>query len=69
MKVEIYMTRFKKWIIYKIFAEEVVQGYFHEQNIINIFRMLRQACKNEFTEDNESTLNNFLFECFEKSKK
>ena len=37
-------------------------------NIIEYYRIINEAAKNEFTEDNEPILSSFLNECFDKSK-
>lgn len=48
----------------KIAKEAVVQGG-HKYRITHFFVSLVKAAREEFTEDNEVTLNCFLRECFE----
>ena len=52
----------------KVFAQAVVQGRGHRVNIERIFKLLRYAVENEFTEDNAITLDVFMLELFEKSQ-
>lgn len=61
------MTLFEQWFIKRIFAREVIQGD-HQQRICNLYKMLREAAMNEFTEDNQPTLDDFLRECFESTQ-
>lgn len=46
----------------------VVQGYNHKNNIKKYYQIMREAARNEFWEDNETTLDSFLQECFDSSK-
>ena len=61
------MTRFERWFIKRVFEREVIQDYDHDKRIIGLFRMIQNACRNEFTEDNKPALDCFLKEQFEKS--
>lgn len=56
--------RLLKWMCRTI----VVQGPTNEANIVEYYRIMREAARNEFLEDNEPTLDAFLDECFEESK-
>ena len=51
-----------------IFKKAVIQGHDHTRNIERIYKLLREAAEEEFTEDNAPTLDGFLLECFEKSQ-
>jgi hypothetical protein len=62
------MTRFQKWMLKQIFRQEVRQGFDHDRRITNLYAMIREAARNEFTEDNEPTADSFLRECFEKTQ-
>ncbi len=48
-----------KWIAKKI----VIQSYDHKYNIIDYYRVLNDAARDEFREDNKPTLDDFLSEC------
>ena len=61
------ITKFQKWILRKIFRDIVTQGPHHENNIIEVYTLLREEADREFNEDNIPTRNSFLTECFEKS--
>lgn len=45
----------------------VRQGLNHKQNIIDFYKLVAVAARNEFTEDNIPTLNRFLFHCHRES--
>lgn len=51
----------------QIIKREIRQGWDHQQNIINLYKMINDACENEFYEDNTVTMNINLTEWFEKS--
>lgn len=53
----------------RIIRREVRQGHDHDRRITNLYRMVRKAAREEFYEDNDPTLNQFLTECFEASLK
>ena len=63
------MTRFETWFIKKVLQREVVQSHRHAGNIRNFYKMIGDACENEFIEDNTSTLNAFLKEQFDATQK
>jgi len=63
------MNSFETWFINRVLRKEVFQGPTHKRNIENIYRMVRKACEEEFTEDNDPTLDTFLRECFENTVK
>jgi hypothetical protein len=52
----------------KIIKKHVAQGSRHVDNIKDIYKIVRECCEEEFTEDNKPTLDHFLSECFSKSK-
>jgi len=57
--------RILMWITRKI----VVQGIHHRQNIIDYYKILNEAAKTKFIEDNKSSLDRFLDDCFQLSLK
>jgi predicted component of viral defense system (DUF524 family) len=61
------MNKFEEWIVTRIIKREVRQGFGHRQNIIDLYKMIRVACENEFYEDNTVTMNSNLKEWFEQS--
>lgn len=62
------INRFEKWIIHRILRKAVVQSHEHEKNVKAFYGMIREACENEFTEDNAPTTDAFLRECFESTQ-
>lgn len=63
------MNSAELWLVKKIIAAEVVQGYGHEKNIKNLYSLIRAACEKEFNEDNSATLKSFLRKLFEDDLK
>jgi hypothetical protein len=61
------MNKFEEWIVKRIIRREVRQGWDHQRNITNLYKMIRVACESEFYEDNTVTMNSNLTEWFEKS--
>jgi len=62
------MGNFAKWFLFWIAKRVVVQGN-HKFRITEYYRILIQAARNEFTEDNKVTLNEFLTECHTQALK
>lgn len=63
------MTKLQKYILKKIAEKIVIQGHHHKENMIEYYRILTEAARVEFTEDNKITLDIFLEECFAESLK
>jgi hypothetical protein len=63
------MNKFEKWFLNKIIQREVRQGFDHPKRITNLYKMIYDNCKQEFSEDNIATLNSNLREWFENSLK
>jgi len=61
------MTKFERWFLNRVIRKQVRQGFDHQQNIVELYEMIRVAAENEFTEDNVATMNSNLTEWFEKS--
>lgn len=61
------MNKFEKWIIRRIFSQQVVQGFEHSARITELYTMVREAVEKEFYEDNKPTRDAYLTELFEKS--
>lgn len=62
------ITKFQAWILNKIFRFIVRQSWDHENNIKTVFILIRKAVEDEFTEDNDPTLDSFMLNCFENSQ-
>jgi len=62
-KITRFQTSILKWIARKI----VIQSHRHKTNIITYYRVLADAARDEFREDNGITLNSFLIECHSES--
>lgn len=50
-----------------IFKKYVAQGHNHTHRITELYKMIHEAARNEFTEDSDVSLNAFLKECFDNS--
>jgi hypothetical protein len=61
------MTNFKRWILKRIAKAIVVQGFNHQNFITEYYKILIDAARNEFTEDNKPTLDGLLRELHEKA--
>lgn len=61
------MNKFETWLLKRIIKREVRQGPEHPKKIVDLYKMIRVACENEFYEDNTVTMNSYLTEWFEKS--
>lgn len=56
------ITTLQRWFLKRITREVVRQGN-HRSRIIEFYRLLVDAAREEFTEDNKPTLDCFLEEC------
>ena len=56
------MNTIERWFLKRIIRREVFQGATHRRRIFNLYAMLVDAARDEFTEDNKQTLDNFLKE-------
>lgn len=61
------MNWFERWIIERVLYRIVVQGPNHQQNVTGFYKLVADAARNEFTEDNKPTLDHFLTECHKDS--
>jgi hypothetical protein len=61
------MTTFEHWILKRIFKKQVTQGG-HFNNIQELYTMIRDAAAEEFTEDNQPTIDAFLQDAFDETK-
>jgi DICT domain-containing protein len=59
------MSPFERWFVRRVFAKEVRQGADHPQRLTALYRMITDAVRAEFTEDNEPTIEDFCRERFE----
>ncbi len=53
-----------EWLLRPLF----IQGPCHHHNAVQLFQLVRRIWGDEFTEDNEVTLDACLTECWESSK-
>ena len=63
------LTKFQILILRWIFGNAFIQSEFHERNIKKVFALIREACEEEFTEDNDATMDSCLLNCIEPSIK
>jgi len=61
------MNWFEKWFLKQVFKKQVKQSFFHYANIIELYTMIGNVARDEFHEDNDPTLKQFLKECFDSS--
>lgn len=50
------MNIIERWIMVRMLKRDVRQGPDHANHIKRVFGLIREACENEFTEDNQATL-------------
>ena len=62
------MNKFDKWFLRRVFKKEVQQGFDHIYRHKALYKMIRDAHRAEFTEDNDPTADDFLRECFESTQ-
>lgn len=60
------MNYFDKKKLKKIAMKTVIQGD-HRYKIVQFYKVLIKEAREEFTEDNKTTLDNFLRECHEEA--
>ena len=62
------MTKIEKFFLRVIFKKQVRQSASHAQQIAELYQMIHQAAREEFTEDNDVSLDAFLREVFESTQ-
>lgn len=62
------ITKFEQWMLKRIFSRIVRQSPNHMRNIQEVYRLLDQAAKKEFYEDNDAIRRGYLTEQFEAGK-
>lgn len=62
------MNRLEKWFFKRILRKEVRQSYDHGRRISELYGLVRQACEQEFFEDNAPTMDANLRIWFEASQ-
>lgn len=63
------MTTLERWLLKRIAKRLVIQSNRHERNITEYYQIIRDAAGIEFYEDNNQTLDDFMLECFNKTRK
>ena len=61
------MNRIERWFLQKLVRRLVIQGWSHQANITEFYKVINDAARVEFNEDNKPTLDDFLSECHENS--
>lgn len=56
-------------VLENIFSKLVIQSQHHENNVKEIFKILRQELEKQFSEDNWTTMDNFIIGCIYNSLK
>lgn len=57
------ITKFQTWLLRTMFRNLFLQGRHHENNIIAVYSIVTDVAREEFSEDNQPTLNDFLEDC------
>lgn len=63
-----YLTRFENWFMRRLLKRMVRQDFDHDLKIRSLYAMIREAAREEFTEDNELTTDDVLREQFEATQ-
>lgn len=59
--------RFVRLLLRVLCRRLVLQGPTHKANITEYYRVMREAARHEFREDNDVTLDTFLRECHDEA--
>lgn len=59
--------RFVRLLLLALCRRLVIQGPTHKTNIVEYYRVMREAARDEFREDNDVTLDAFLRECYDEA--
>ena len=62
------MTKFQRFMLTRITKQLVVQGPAHENNIVEMYKIIRQAIADEFNEDSPIGQDHYTWEQFEKAQ-
>lgn len=62
------MKAFDEWLFRRIVRKQVIQDYDHEKKIQEMYQIIREEVRNEFTEDNEPTISDLLSGLFENTQ-
>lgn len=62
------MTWLERWMLKRIAKRIVGQIPHHNSNIVEYYKIIEDAAREEFTEDNRYTLNCLLDDCFEAAR-
>jgi len=65
MRKTTQMTWLEKWFLMRLCRRLVIQGPNHRGNVIEYLRVIREAARKEFTEENEVGIDSFMRECCE----
>ncbi len=57
------LNKFEQWMLRRIFRERFIQSRLHKTNISDVMRIVAEAVRLEFNEDNTYTRYDFLLEC------
>lgn len=60
------MNRFTKWFLRNLCKELVSRGY-HKYFIASYFKIMTDAARARFTEDNKATFESYMQECLEEA--
>lgn len=63
------MSWWEKLKLRKIARRIVWQSMYHQSNIVEYYKILAEAARDEFTEDNDTTLDDLLLELHRKASK
>lgn len=58
------MNKVRRWLFRKIVRDHIKQSPVHHLNLTELYRMIFEEARKEFTEDNDVTLMSFCAERF-----
>jgi len=61
------ITKFQMFVLDWVARKIVIQSHEHKRNIVQYYKIVADAARDQFREDNRYTLNDFLDECFKES--
>lgn len=62
------MNKFERWFLKRLCRKIVTQGE-HRRRITEHYKILMEAAREQFTEENKPGLDSFMLECFEEAQK
>lgn len=61
------ITKFQKRILHLICRKLIVQGCYHQKNIVDYYAVIIKLAIDQFPEDNDTSLKSFMVECHDEA--